>query len=529
MLPSHLIRLTLLALVTITGAASPSGAETEGGPLLVWPTASERSGGLARATRDYQTGHSLFDAAFDLSGKRIVTGAADGIVQVRDFESGEILEQWSQGSAISSVAFTPDGLQVMTTSDDRQAVLRDVKDGSMNRVWRHQSPVNGAALTPDGRSLVTASADRQMARFSLSTGRKELDWVGDGTVFDVAFGPDGRKILTGTREHRVVWRDLETDRILLEGQHEDAVWSVAVSPDGSRLVSGSADHRVILRHARTNDVLQTWTLPSAVLTVAFSPDGKRLAAGSSEGHVWLLDPGTGETIQRWTAAAPVRAVAFSPDGASLLSASEDGHLAIRRLPLDAKAFVQAFSTRCQEALERLRARPGWMDTERSRLDRERPAPPTLVYGDDESPDAFTARVARERDAYDVAILAHSRRLQAHAERVAAWERDRPNRLPPQEALAIARSLLDAGYGAPEVTNVREVAGDVIGSLGPSELGGLGMPTCVVLVGPDARSAVGKTFTATLTLALDKEGALVWQRAQATTGGKSFLLDPVVSR
>ena len=490
-----------------------------------WPVPGRVAASLERSTRTWKVGAGIFDAAFDAAGKRFVVGCADGTVQIRDAVSGEVLEQWSQGSAVSSVQFTPDGSKVVTTSDDRQAVLRDARDGSMIRVWRHGSPVNGAALSPDGRTLVTASADRRMARYNLATGKKELEWDGDGTVFDVAFGPDGQRLLTGTRERRVVWRDLDTDRIILEGEHEDAVWSVAVSSDGLRLVSGAADRSVVVRHGKTNDLLARWMLPSAVLALSISADGRRVVAGCQGGQIQLFEVATNEPVASWSAAGPVRSVAFSPDGSSFLVAGEDGVVTTRRLPTPREAFRARLEARLAQELARLKQRPAWIEVDRARIDRERPEPPALVYEDGrDDPDSYAERVSQAREAYDVAIVAHAKKIQAHLDRVVAWQSAVPSRVPDARAIEIAANALDEAYGAPVLVDIREVDGHVTARVTPGELSGLGLPERVGLVGPTARRAIGKVVPLRLVLGLDERQLPVWKRGEAQVDGQAVLVD-----
>jgi WD40 repeat protein len=227
-------------------------------------------------------------AAFDRSGRRVITGSLDGTAAVWDARSGR-----------------------------RIATMR----GHGDQVW-------GAAFNPDGTRVVTASADRTARVWDSRSGRQLAVLRGAaGLVVSPSFSPDGGRILAASSDHIARIWDAGTGRLAVSlVGHRDAIFNAAFDAGGDRVVTSSADGTARVWDARTGAMTAVLRVPGGwVNRAAFSRDGRLVATANQDdtARVWRAGDGTPVAVLRGHS-ADVRSVAFSPDGRRLVSTSNDG-------------------------------------------------------------------------------------------------------------------------------------------------------------------------------------------------------------
>ena len=296
-------------------------------------------------THSWRHAAAVVAVALSANGRRAVTASSDGLVTVRNLDTGEILRTWQHQDSIVAAAASRDGRRLVTVSWDGVVAVWNTQNGKRLANWRHdEAPiglersrfssrgvfVKSLALSPNGRYVLAANGFKAHL---IDVNVQEIvhTWRYDKRVFGVAYSPNGRQVLLLLAGGRVRLNDASTGQTLREWRTpEPGSWNdyyAAFSPDGQR-VAIAVNSTVVLHDLNTGKDLRKWRPGGSynVLSIAFSPDGQRVFTGDKSYEATLYDVNTGKVSREWRyeGKAPVDAVAFSADGRQALMGFRDG-------------------------------------------------------------------------------------------------------------------------------------------------------------------------------------------------------------
>ncbi len=294
--------------------------------------ASGREGVLR--LRDAETGRILtemkssfgivFRANLSPDG-RLAACEEEGQVEVWNLKTGKLTALIETPEDLSDLVFLPDSRTIAAVSfraDNVVAVhLLDALTGEVKRSY--DAGLYRAYLSPDSATLATygekeTSAWRKILLWDVKTGavKSELE----GVYSFLGFSPDGKLAAGRTDVDSFgVW-DVETGALKVE--REIHVYKMRFSPDSTRIV-GLAGLDIAIYDAETLQTHQGLEgHGSEVVSVQFSQDGRSvLSVGGDWSYIARIwNASTGE-LRMWTPAS-TGAAALSPDGRTV--ASNDG-------------------------------------------------------------------------------------------------------------------------------------------------------------------------------------------------------------
>jgi WD40 repeat protein/beta-lactamase regulating signal transducer with metallopeptidase domain len=371
------VRASRTALVQLDQTGILPDGPASFGPGVVWHRERVTHGsGRAPDAKTSRGGRAVALAlAYSPNGSTLATAGDDGVVELRDVASGEVIGRLEgHRDAVSCLAFSPDGKTLATGSYDQTLKLWDLASRRARATLTgHTNWIFAVAFAPDGSSLVSAGHDKMVRVWDAATGRDLATLAGHtASVRAVAFAPDpsSRILATGGADRVVLIWDLgtRTVRRMLTG-HKGTVRALEFAPDAATLATGAEDGEVRLWDAASGRALATLSGHSDMVTsLAFSPRGGLLATGSVDTSVKLWDAKAGKeraslqghldgisslafaphglqmatggfdgSVRLWEPAAPIFSpaaclgypgeaygVAFSPDGQALRAAGEAG-------------------------------------------------------------------------------------------------------------------------------------------------------------------------------------------------------------
>lgn len=335
--------------VAIVGTDGPTGVwELETGRRLL--AVSGRAGAINDCAPVEHGGcDAIFHVALSPDGMRLATAHGDGNVQIRDVETGRLVQTLDLVS--DAVRSTFSGLDlapyVLFSPDGRFLVVATIGKVS---IWDSRTGAIVASVGAYAES-VAFSRDSSLVAISAITlngiARVEGEVVEtttgdvvmspafvDGYFGGPAFAADGQSVAFALVSAVQVWSTDGSSRysVPLPGRTTD----FAFSPDGSILAAASDAGAVVLANAEDGDRVAVLEAGSAnVGTLAFSPDGSLLATGGKNGVVKIWNLASRQQV----ASIPghpggIVELAFSPDGSRLAAASNDGTVLLHPVAIE---------------------------------------------------------------------------------------------------------------------------------------------------------------------------------------------------
>ncbi len=279
-------------------ASAGLGADT---PVKVWEVKTRRE------NLEFGGRWSIvFSVAWAPDGQRIAASGWDVeqkvfVVKVWDARTGDVGVELPVGMETYAVAFSPDGEYLVTGSANGTVQVWDARAGRMlGKLQTRGRPVRGLVFSRDGRRLASASGGGLVKLWDWDATRLEDELEPHRTfrarvplaAMTFAFSPDGRRLAAGGEENTVQIWDLQTEQVQILRGHSGDVWATAFSPDpeGRWVASAGEDTTVKAWDTKSGELVHSFRGHTGLVSsIAFSPDGRWLFSGSRDKTVKVWD------------------------------------------------------------------------------------------------------------------------------------------------------------------------------------------------------------------------------------------------
>ncbi|KAG1842612.1 WD40-repeat-containing domain protein [Suillus subluteus] len=207
--------------------------------------------------------------AVSMDGRKIVSGAKDGKIIIRDADMKEIIRCLSDHT---------DWRLVSTSSDGTLKIWDAETGGLVFDIDDHQGQVGTVAYSPDGTMIASGSVDCTIRIWNAATGKRQTQPLfHDTAVRSIVWSPDGPRLIPACNDGQIYFWSTPTSTQLGSPlrAHSAAINLLAISRNGELIVSASRDHTARLWSTSTckpfGPVLQHADRISTESTISVSP------------------------------------------------------------------------------------------------------------------------------------------------------------------------------------------------------------------------------------------------------------------
>lgn len=243
----------------VLASGSSSGKASPWGQVRLWRLDDGSCFSIVEVEADGPSSNQVTVVAFSPDGTTLADGTLaqgtqshgkkGGVIQLWHMPDRTIKSVWETG-AVRNLAFSPDGRTMALAMADGLVELRHTDSGELVRTIAHGDTVNGVAFSPDGDKLAS-SGGPAVKVWQVRDGQL-LHTLGgiSGTATTVAFSPDGALLAAGMGNLGVgqvmIWHVEDGGLRSTFLGHNRQVNSIAFSPDGTMLASGADDDKIYL-------------------------------------------------------------------------------------------------------------------------------------------------------------------------------------------------------------------------------------------------------------------------------------------
>lgn len=251
----------------------PTAASTSlDGTVKIWNLAVD--GSDAKSIQQLNVAES-WGISMSSDGQRVITGGANGVVQIIDTAICGVEQTFSIGHSqteskeslrrespmVMSVALSPDESEVAVGAQDGSVTVLDCETGKSigGKFAKHGGPIRSISYLPsEPRTLVTASDDQMINLYDIGSGHVTGTCRGHtGFVLNARGSDNGSYIVSGGSDRSViVWDRMMRESVYSYKGHKDSVWGVCYALGGNRIVSVSDDGTIGVLDSSNADKVQ---------------------------------------------------------------------------------------------------------------------------------------------------------------------------------------------------------------------------------------------------------------------------------
>jgi WD40 repeat protein len=271
---------------------------------------------------------AVYDVVFSPEGRFLATASHDKVAHLWDLQHPDAIATKGEGQNTAiAMTLSPNGKLLAFASAEGVLFVRDLQTGRQTPFKRKQNAIADLSFSPNSEQLAVSSKDG-MVRVWSREGRQRLELQAHpATIYRTMFSPDGQLMATAARDNTVKLWTRQGKLLQTFKGHREPVYAVSFSPDGKRLATASSETvKLWDLHGRVLQTLRGHQGP--VHDLSFSPDGKQLATASSDdtAKLWDFQGRLLKTLRH--SSGLVYRLAFSPNGQWLATGSKDGFVSV---------------------------------------------------------------------------------------------------------------------------------------------------------------------------------------------------------
>ena len=236
----------------------------------------------------------------DRQQRRLAASDASGVLQVRDWQTGEVLSEKQMPKVIDEIQYTPNGKALVATQGGQVFVWSTETSELQQTLRGHVGPIYNVAISSDSQFMATGGIDQKIVVWDLLSGEKQRDLPGHtDSITGLAFGPD--RIVSVDREGSMrLWRVSSDREILRTKPLTSTLQQSSFNSTGQRLVAKGEGNTLTFWDA-TKDAVPSSPVVTLdnqwrVFGVTFLDNKTIGSAGENGLRIWDVQTGRKEPL-----------------------------------------------------------------------------------------------------------------------------------------------------------------------------------------------------------------------------------------
>ncbi len=276
---------------------------------------------------------AITTVAFTKDGQHVLAGGADKTVRLWPLNppaedpakpnavAVEAKAKFVYPDVVRCISTSADDTRLAAVADDGVVRVRDMQTGvELERFTPSDQPALAVAFAPDNRTLVSGGADNAGHAWTMSLVRTIS--ADAEQLHDLALTGAGAQAVTAGSEGVKQWNLADGNLLRTFNPEPGAFVSVAVRGDNQQVIAGDADSKLHFWNA-AGELAAKVTLPALANRVRYSADNLKIVALCADEHLRFFDPADATPTYELTSDKPLTGVTFAADNRTVLTGGEE--------------------------------------------------------------------------------------------------------------------------------------------------------------------------------------------------------------